>query len=157
MRRLLSRLQQDRRGVATVELALYAPMLAMITVGVIDMSNAFGRKLALEQATQRAIERVMQTSADATVEETIREEAADQANIPDDEVEEKVTVTFQLECDEEIQASFEDECGEGEDEARYLIVTVRDVYEPMFPLHFSGYDAGEGGYPITATAGMRTQ
>ena len=43
MRPFLSRLKRDRRGVATIELALYAPMLAFITIGVVDMSNAFGR------------------------------------------------------------------------------------------------------------------
>ncbi len=158
MRGFLSKLRAERRGVATIELALYAPILATMTIGVVDMSNAFGRKLALEQATQRAIERVMQTTADTTVEETIKQEAADQANIPDAEIDEKVTVTFRLECDQEVQDDFDnDTCAAGEDEARYLMVTVTDVYEPMFPVHFAGYSSGDGGYPIRATAGMRTQ
>jgi Flp pilus assembly protein TadG len=154
MRNLLSQLKRDRRGVAIVELALYAPLLATMTIGVVDMSNAFGRKLALEQATQRAIERVMQTTSDTTVEETIKAEAADQADVPA----EQVTVTFQLECDQEVQDDFDnDTCAAGEDEARYLMVTVTDVYEPMFPVHFAGYSSTDGGYPIRATAGMRTQ
>ena len=72
MRRFLSQLSATSAASATIELALYAPMLALLTIGVVDMSNAFGRKLALEQAAQRAIEKVMQTSADTTVEERSR-------------------------------------------------------------------------------------
>jgi Flp pilus assembly protein TadG len=156
---LLSRLRHDLRGVATIELALYAPILALLTIGIVDMSNAFGRKLALEQAAQRAIERVMQTTGDTTVEETIRQEAADQADVP----EEQVTVTFQMECNMALQDDYEnDVCAVNEDEGRYLIVTVNDVYEPMFPIHFAGYVVSSdpnvpSGYPITAEAGMRTQ
>jgi Flp pilus assembly protein TadG len=154
IRALLSRLRHDRSGVATIELALYAPLLATLTIGMIDMSNAFGRKLALEQAAQRAVERVMQTTGDTTVEETIKEEAASQAGVPLDQV----TVTFQMECDQAVQDDYDnDVCAVGEDEARYLMVTVTDVYTPMFPVHFAGYDSGEGGYPISAEAGMRTQ
>ena len=154
MRKFLSKMRQDVRGVATIELALYAPLLATLTIGVIDMSNAFGRKLALEQAAQRAVERVMQTTGDTTVEETIKQEAADQADVPVDQV----TVTFQMECNQALQDDYDnDVCATGEDEARYLMVTVTDVYEPMFPVHFAGYDEDEGGYPITAEAGMRTQ
>ena len=153
MRRLLSRLRSDVRGVATIELALYAPLLATLTIGVVDMSNAFGRKLALEQAAQRAIERVMQTTADTTVEETIKQEAAEQADIP----EEQVTVTYRMECNQVLQDDFEnDVCSTGEDEARYLMVTVTDTYTPMFPVHFSGINA-DGTYHISASAGMRTQ
>jgi Flp pilus assembly protein TadG len=153
MRRLLSRLRNDVRGVATIELALYAPLLATLTIGVVDMSNAFGRKLALEQAAQRAIERVMQTTADTTVEETIKQEAANQADITEDQV----TVTYRMECNGVLQDDFEnDVCATGEDEARYLMVTVADRYTPMFPVHFGGINA-DGTYHISASAGMRTQ
>lgn len=165
MRRLLSSLKRDCRGVATIELALYAPMLALMTIGVVDMSNAFGRKLALEQASQRAIEKVMQTTGVKSVADTIIDEAADQANIPDDEKADKVTVTYRLECDDDPPQTSSNAdtfdaftCASGTaKEARYIIVAVSDVYEPMFPMHFAGYSSADGGYPITSTAGMRTQ
>lgn len=165
MRTLLSQLKRDCRGVATIELALYAPILAIMTIGVVDMSNAFGRKLALEQAAQRSIEKVMQTTGVTSVADTIVDEAALQANIPDDEKAEKVTVTYRLECDDEDPQTSNDSdafdaftCPVGTaKEARYLIVGVSDVYTPMFPVHFAGYSSADGGYPITSTAGMRTQ
>jgi Flp pilus assembly protein TadG len=165
MRRFLSKLKRDRRGVATIELALYAPLLALMTIGVVDMSNAFGRKLALEQAAQRSIEKVMQTTGVMSVADTIVDEAALQAGIPDDEKADKVSVTYRLECDDEDPQTSSDSdtfdaftCPTGTvNEVRYIIVGVSDVYTPMFPMHFAGYSSADGGYPITSTAGMRTQ
>ena len=51
-----------------------------MVVGIVDMSNAFSRKLALEQGAQRAIEKIMQTTADDTVEDTFKNEAVCQVN-----------------------------------------------------------------------------
>ena len=48
----------DQRGAAVIELALVAPILAVMIIGVVDMSNGYSRKLALEQGSQRAIEKV---------------------------------------------------------------------------------------------------
>ena len=163
MRRLINQLKGDKRGVATIELALYAPMLALLTIGTIDMSNAFSRKLACEQAVQRAIEKVMQTTGVLDVSATIVNEVADQADIPAAEKADKITVTYSLECDDEAPQTSTDAttfdtfiCPVGTvSEARYIEVQVNEVYEPMFPLHFAGYSGT--GYPITATAGMRTQ
>ena len=164
-RRFISQLKQDRRGVATIELALYAPMLALLTIGTIDISNAVGRKLACEQAVQRAIEKVMQTTGVLDVSNTIINEVALQANIPDDEKASKIIVTYSLECDDDAPQTSTDsttfdtyKCDTGTvSEARYIEVEVNDVYEPMFPVHFSAFSGTDGGYPITATAGMRTQ
>lgn len=153
MRRLLRTLRRDQDGAAIIELAIVAPVLATLTIGVIDMSNAFSRKLALEQATQRAIEKVMQTTGDVTVETTISSEAASQANVP----EEQVTVTHRMECDGIEMADYNaDECADGEIEARYIMVTVTDGYDPMFPITFGALNE-DGEYQVTATAGMRTQ
>ena len=165
MRKLLFQLKQDRRGTATIELALYAPMLAMLTIGTVDMSNSFSRKLACEQAVQRAIEKVMQTTGVLDVSATIVNEVADQANIPDDEKATKISVTYSLECDDAAPQTSSDAttfdtytCPVGTVSAsRYIEVQVNEVYDPMFPLHFGAYDGSKGGYPIKATAGMRTQ
>ncbi|MGH6658493.1 MAG: TadE/TadG family type IV pilus assembly protein, partial [Sphingomicrobium sp.] len=44
----LFRLARDKRGAAVVEMAMVAPLIATMVVGVVDLSNAFGRKLKLE-------------------------------------------------------------------------------------------------------------
>jgi len=142
---------RDDRGAAVIELALIAPLLALMTIGIIDVSQAFGRKLTLEQAAQRAIEKVMQTTGDTTPEETIKEEAAAQGDVSKDDV----TVTYRMECNGVVQEDFDTECAPGESEARWLMVTVAGSYEPMFPAHYFGNDSDKV-YHMTATAGMRT-
>jgi Flp pilus assembly pilin Flp len=152
MKRIL-KLRRDKRGVATIELALFSPILASMIIGVVDMSNAYSRKLACEQAAQRAIEKVMQTTGEETPAATIIAEASEQANIDPS----KVTVSYRLECDQVYVADYDAECSTGQKEARYIEVVVSDVYQPMFPLHFGSYNSDAGGYLISAKAGMRTQ
>ena len=142
---------RDDRGAAVIELALIAPMLALMTIGIIDISQAFGRKLTLEQAAQRAIEKVMQTTGDTTPEATIKEEAAAEGDVDEDDV----TVSYRMECNGVVQADFDTECAPGETEARWLMVTVAGSYEPMFPAHYFGNESDKI-YHMTATAGMRT-
>lgn len=170
-------LRRDERGAAIIELALVAPIFALMTIGIVDMSNAFSRKLALEQAAQRAIEKVMQTTQLSTVQDTLKNEACDQVdgvnadgsckNTPittDD-----VTVTFRQECtdasgnlttntatDADTFDAFTCAAGSTK-EARYISVTVTDKYRPMFPIHFSDYSSSDGAYDLSATAGVRTK
>lgn len=149
MKRLRT-LKSDERGAALIELAILAPVLAALTVGVVDLSNAFGRKLNLEQAAQRSIEKVMNTTADTTPTQTIIDEASAQAGIPADQV----AVTYYLECNgvpSDVEA-----CADDEVETKWLQVTVSDSYEPMFNMHFAGI-GDDGKYHIEASAGMRVE
>jgi Flp pilus assembly protein TadG len=172
----LPRLRADPRGAAVIELALVAPVLALMVIGIVDMSNAFSRKLALEQGAQRAIERIMQTTADDTVEGTLKTEVVCQVDGTNTDgtcktspiTASNVTVNYRLECTASggaisAQTSTDADtfdaftCAVGSiSEARYIEVVVTDVYTPMFPIHFS-FINGDGTYHLSATAGMRTQ
>jgi Flp pilus assembly protein TadG len=162
MIRRLQSLRRDNRGTAVIEFAFIAPMLALLTIGVVDMSNAFGRKLMLEQAAQRSVEKIMQTTGVLTVEQTIAAEAVCQYNGTNDDgtcktspmTTDNVTVTHRLECDGVLTTS--EDCSVGEKESRWIQVTVWDDYEPMFPIHFAGI-SDNGKYHLQATAGMRTE
>ena len=143
---------RSERGTATIELALFAPILATMIIGVIDMSMAYSRKLQIEQGAQRAIEKIMQTTGDSTPAATLIAEASDQANVPA----ENVTVTYVLECDQAPVADYSADCDPGESEARYIEVEVVDKYVPMFGMTFAGLN-DDGTYHIRAKAGMRTQ
>src|SRR3982751_6612551 len=100
------RLARDDRGAAVIELALVAPVLALMVIGIVDLSNAFSSKLALEQGAQRAIEKIMQTTEDETVEGTLKTEAVCQVNGTNADgtcktspiTTANVTVTYRLEC-----------------------------------------------------------
>lgn len=150
IRKLISSLRHDQRGAAVVELAFVAPILATLTIGVIDLSNAFGRKLALEQAAQRAIEKIMNTTADDTVEATLQQEAAKQANVPTS----AVTVTFRLECNGTLSSG--DSCPDGQTMSQWINVKVEGTYDPMFNVTFGGV-AADGLYHLKGEAGIRTQ
>ncbi|NUQ17264.1 MAG: pilus assembly protein [Sphingomonas sp.] len=176
IRRVLG-LGRDERGAAIIELALVAPVFALMTIGIVDMSNAFSRKLALEQAAQRAIEKVMQTTQLSTVQDTLKTEACDQVdgvnadgsckNTPI--TTDNVTVTFRQECtdasgnmtthtstDADTFDAFTCDAGPTK-EAKYIAVTVTDTYMPLFPVHFFEYNSTSRGYDLSATAGVRTK
>ncbi|MEO7601716.1 MAG: TadE/TadG family type IV pilus assembly protein [Sphingomicrobium sp.] len=146
----LKRLRRDDRGAAVVELAIVSPMIALLTVGIVDMSNGFSRKLKIEQAAQRSIEKIMNTSASDTIEKTLAAEAAAQANVSV----ENVSVDYRLECDGVVTDAAE--CPEDQDTSQWISVSVTDKYEPMFTRHFGGIN-GDGTYHLSATAGVRIQ
>jgi Flp pilus assembly protein TadG len=175
-------LGRDERGAAIIELALIAPFFALMTVGIVDMSNAFSRKLALEQGAQRAIEKVMQTTQDSTVEGTLTTEAVCQVNGTNADGSCKtspisasnVTVTWRRECTSSsgtltqapgspysTSAAFDSSsnaCPSGTaKEAEYIQVKVTDKYTPMFPIHFAKFNTSDGAYDLSATAGVRTK
>jgi hypothetical protein len=140
------------------------------------VSNAYGRKLGLEQGTQRAFEKILQTTGDDTVEGTLKSEAVCQVNGVNTDGSckttpistDNVTVRWRLECSASgggttTQSSTDATTFDGYScpsgtvkEARYIEVSAIDRYTPMFPVHFSSIN-GDGTYHMSATAGMRTQ
>ena len=52
MRTLLN-LGRDERGASIIELALTAPFLAAMVIGMVDISRGYHAKLTLEQVAQR--------------------------------------------------------------------------------------------------------
>ena len=158
----LQRLSRDDRGTAIVELALAAPILAMLIMGAVDVGGAFSRRLALEQGAQRAVEKVMQTTELENVQNTIALEVALQAQVDEDQV----TVTFPRYCGDREMPDVErdengfaegDPCEEDETEAHYIMVDVSDEYEPLFSALHMGTKLPNGNYAIRAKAGMRTK
>jgi Flp pilus assembly protein TadG len=162
MIRLIKKLRNDEDGAAIIELAIVAPVLALMTIGVVDLSNGFSRKLQLEQGAQRAVEKVMQTTGVLSVENTIANEVVCQVNGTETNgtcktapiTTANVSVEHRVECNGVVEA--DGDCEEDQDKAIWLKVTVWSDYEPLFPVHFSGIDA-DGKYRIQSTAGMRTQ
>lgn len=157
----LAQLGRDEQGAAIIELALCMPILAALIMGASDLGLAYSRKLALEQGAQRAVEKVMQTTQLATVQTTIADEVALQANVEASQV----TVTFPKYCDDR---KLEDlgrdengfaigECDEGETPSHYIQVDVTEEYDPLFPTIPIGTKLPNGNYLVTAQAGMRTK
>ena len=150
MQRFFRKLAASAGGNVTVELALVTPILATMLIGVVDITTAYNRKLELEQAVQRSIERVMQTTADLPVEQNIKQEAASAAGISEDDV----TVVYSQTCDG-VDTAYEADCDVGQSDVRYLDVSATTDFTPMFPLSALGFSGDH--FTITAQTGIRTK
>lgn len=142
---------RDERGTSMVELALVAPILAVLTIGMIDLSNGFSEKLRLEQAAQRAIEKVMNGRANRTTLEALKAEAADVASVPLS----NVTTDNWLECNGVRAANYDTSCSSGQAFARYLSVRITKTYTPFFNYKF--HSRAENTYSLTGAATVRIQ
>jgi Flp pilus assembly protein TadG len=162
MIRRLKQLARDDSGAAVIELALAAPILAAMVIGVSDISTAYGKKLELEQAAQRAIEKVAQTTGEATPEETIKKEAVCQFNGTNSDgtcktaplTTANVAVQYSLTCDGTVTA-YTSDCTGTQVEVRYITATVTYNYAPTFDFHFGTYP--DGTYHLDGSAGVRVQ
>jgi len=158
----LNRLARNERGTSTIELAIIAPVLALIVAGVSDIAIAYGRSLELEQAAQRAMEKVMQTTCVYTDAATIKKEAVCQINGTNDDgtcktgriTTDNVTVTYSLTCNG-ASVAYSSDCTTGQTEVRYIQAQVTDTYKPVFARTFG--QASDGYYHLDATAGVRVQ
>ncbi|GAA4026728.1 hypothetical protein GCM10022281_01700 [Sphingomonas rosea] len=145
---------RDEGGAAVVELALCTTMFSVMIAGVADMSSAYSRKLALEQAVQRALEKQMQTTADDLPEATIKSEAVLQAG--GGLTEDQVTVTRTRYCNGVAQSTYAGGCGT-QTRTRYLNVKVYDDYSPILPAIKFGPVTSDGKYRVGAEAGVRIE
>lgn len=149
----------DRRGTATIELALIAPILATMLIGMTDLARAYAVKLQTTQAAQRSIEKIMQTSFQTTAVDLLKQEAADTAGVATGDV----TVDYWLQCNGvrrntgDKDADYNGVCSTGQAYARYLSVEISKKFTPMFTsVRFLGANA-DGTYTVKGKAGIRTQ
>lgn len=122
------KLARDERGVSAVELGLSLPILMMLTVGAVDMSNLISARLDLEQAAQRTTDLALASHPRSSNGAYLVAEAAAASGQPAA----NVTVDIFLECDGERQSNFGGTCDDGELRARFASVSIRRDYQPMF-------------------------
>lgn len=142
----------DRRGAAAIEVAIIAPVLATMVVGVVDLSRGFSMKLELEQAAQRAIEKVMNGQATTTTAAALKTEAATVAQVD----ESAVAVDFWLECNGVRSADYNTVCTSGQTYARWMSVAITKTFTPMFATKWAGANAN-GTYTVVGKTGVRIQ
>ncbi len=148
MKRLTSLLRESA-GTVTIELAMVAPILAAMLIGLIDISNAYSAKLRLEQVSQRTIEKVMQNGFSVAQAATLKTEAEAAAGAGT-----TATVTFWLECDGTPKtgatpaAAYASGCADGEQYARYVQVSIAKAQTALI---------WERTWNITGVAGVRVQ
>jgi Flp pilus assembly protein TadG len=148
-----ARIARDDRGASIIELALVAPILASLLIGMVDMSRAYSYKLNLEQSAQRAIEKVQQYQSTTSTYGTLKSEAADAAGVPASDV----TIDYWLECDGSRQSDYNTSCSGSQTYARWVTVSVQGTFTPMFRSKYYPRANSNGTFTIIGKAGMRTQ
>jgi Flp pilus assembly protein TadG len=175
MARRFTSLRADNCGAAVIEMAMVAPVLALCVIGIVDISNAFSRQLALEQGAQRAVEKIMNTTENATVESTLANEVQCQVNgsttsggvqTCNTSASQTITVNWRLDCTvggtTTSQTTTSSATYDGwlaacaGTKVGYVSVTVNDKYSPLFPIHFASFNTSDSTYHLSATAGVRT-
>lgn len=146
-------LLRDERGASVIELALVLPFFAAMVIGVTDISNAYSAKLQLEQAANRAIEKVQQYRTTSSTFDTLQSEAATAAGVPTSQV----TVTYWLECDGAVQADYNSTCTSSQTTGRWLTVDISKSFTPLFASDKWPGSNSDGTYTLHGRAGMRTQ
>lgn len=149
MRPRLPTLARDERGTSLIEFGFLAPFLAMLAMGIIDLSRGLAERFAIQQAVSRSLELVQArpalasataTDADYSFALDAAEDAAGAGAT--------VTMTRWLECNGVEQASVTGLCADGQDTARYLRIRIAKNFQGDF--YFSRI-------PMTATGAVRTQ
>lgn len=156
----IANLFRDERGASIIELALAAPFLATLVVGMVDVSQGFSAKVKLTQAAQRAIEKAMQGQKTTDLYDTLQQEGADAAGVATS----AVTVKYWLECNgvnqntspSTMAADYDKTCNTGETIARYVSIDITKTYTPMFATHWLGSNS-DGSFTLHGKAGVRVQ
>ena len=154
MMRTLASLLRGERGAVAIELALAAPLLGMMLIGLIDLSTAYSNKLRLEQIAQRSIEKVQAMGFETSEEEALETEAADAAEAAgfDGAV---ADVTFWLECNGTAAATYTEACTVGPT-ARYVQLDIEHSFAPAIAHRFTNSNA-DGTMTVRGVAGIRIQ
>jgi Flp pilus assembly pilin Flp len=153
MTRLFRSLAGDERGTSLIEMAMVAPVLASMLIGMVDISRAYSAKLQLEQAAYRSIEKVQQYRTTTDTYTTLQAEAASAAGVNAT----AVTVDPWLECNGVRQTDYLGVCPTGQVPTRYITVSIQKMFTPMFGTHYFPGSNNDGTFTLTGQAGLRTQ
>ena len=152
-------LARDERGASIIEMAMVMPVLASLLIGMVDISRAYSAKLQLEQAANRAIEKVQQYQASESTYDTLKGEAGSAAraagfsNVADTDV----VIDFWLECDGTRQTNYDTTCSGGQTYARWVTVDIPGTFTPMFSSRRWPGANSNGSFTLHGRAGLRTQ
>ena len=124
----MNALIRNERGVSAVELGISLPILLMLTVGAVDVSNLISARLDLEQAAQRTTDLALASRPRTSNGDYLVAEAAAASGQPA----RNVSVDIFLECDGVRQPDFAAACPDDELRARFASVSIRRDYRPMF-------------------------
>lgn len=151
---------RDERGTSLIEMALIAPVLSCLLIGLVDLSRGYAAKLKLEQAAESTIETVQQqgythnTTSTPTSLQVLETEAVARAGTGSSAI-----ATAYRECRSgatKTVVDFDTDCTAGYTAARYVAIQITQTYSPMFSTRFGGSNA-DGSFTLVAKAAIRVQ
>lgn len=153
-------LARDERGLGLIEIAALAPFLALLAVGVIDITSAVTKRVKIQYAVSRTIELaaahgLQQASNSNSYDFTFyKEHAATAAGIDSSQVQ----TDYWLECGDTgvRQPAATNLCPVGQPSARYLKIVANSSFTPIFSIRALGGAIGST-YPIVTEAAVRLQ
>jgi Flp pilus assembly protein TadG len=130
MRALLSRLCRDRSGNNMIELALVAPFIIAITLGVIDFGRGAHASMSLRSAARVGAEYVSRTGDLDKVTAVVTEAAQLKASTL------VVTSNMFCECEGTGSATCGTYCRDGTIARRFISITTEQNFSTLFPYPF---------------------
>ncbi len=160
-RPLFSRLCRDERGASVIELALTAPLMAALVIGMSDLARAYSMKLLLEQASQRTIEKVENQKSVATggYSTSLTTEAAAAMTDAGYSTGNTITPNSWRECGTDTTPqSFTGDCASPTDTTtRYASVRISRNFSPMFASRAWPSANSDGTITLSGYAEVRIQ
>ncbi|MEO5772899.1 MAG: TadE/TadG family type IV pilus assembly protein [Sphingomicrobium sp.] len=165
MMRRLWNIVRDESGTSLIEMALVMPVLAGLTIGMVDIARGYSSKLALEQAAQRAIEKVQQYQSTSSTYNLLATEAASAARDAGftTAADTDVAIDYWLECNGVRQGDgtagngYTSSCSSGQTNTRYISLAITQKFKPLFGTKYFPGANSDGTYTIKGTAAIRTQ
>jgi Flp pilus assembly protein TadG len=151
--RRIRTLLRDQRGNSFIEMALVAPLLASLLIGMVDISRAVSAKVNIEQAAQRAVERVQATDFKISQLDALENDAEQAAGTGS-----QATADAWTECNHDgVHLDYDATCGTGVSYARYVSMQVTSSFTPMFGTRFFPGANANGTVSVQGQAVVRTQ
>lgn len=152
MKTLFANLGRDQAGNSFVEMGLILPLMATLLVSTVDVSRAYSERLSLEQAAQRAVEKVQIKDYAQTDKATMETEAETAAGTGSD-----ATASDWLQCGTSTtHLSYTGSCTSGTAQ-RFVQVVITKDYTPLFTSALIGRRNANHRVTLTARAGIRVQ
>ena len=147
-------LARSEDGTSIIEMGFVAPILALLLIGMVDMSRAYSSKLQVEQIAQRTVEKVQNDKylEDNDFKTALKAEAAAAAGVTASDV----TIDSWTECNNSgTKLAFTTNCTNVDDPyAKYVEVRIQKTFTPLFKVRFTGANAN-GTYTLRGIAGVR--
>jgi Flp pilus assembly protein TadG len=160
IRTTLMKLCGDERGASIIELAMTAPFMAAIVVGMTDLARGYSMKLEVEQAAQRTIEKVQQQKSVATsYNSTLQAEATAAMTAAGYSSGNTYDPQSWLECGATTtHLAFNNSCATVTDlPARYVSIRITRNFVPFFSMRLWPEANSDGSITLSAYAETRVQ